>query len=83
MMGPDAAPAGVVRSHAPGRPRVAVRPHYGGPPFGGLDAARMKGGESCPDQGPRRAPSAPGSYGPGDRKAAMARREAPRAGDGA
>jgi len=42
-----------------------------------LDAARMKGGESCPDRGPTGAPSAPGSYGPGDRKAAMERREAP------
>ena len=42
-----------------------------------LDAARTKAGESLPDRGPSRAPSAPGSYGPGDRKAAMERREAP------
>ena len=42
-----------------------------------LDAARTKAGESLPDRGPRRAPSAPGSYGPGDRKAAVERREAP------
>jgi hypothetical protein len=35
-----------------------------------LDAARTKAGESLPDRGPSRAPSAPGSYGPGDRKAA-------------
>jgi hypothetical protein len=32
-----------------------------------LDAARTKAGESLPDRGPSRAPSAPGSYGPGDR----------------
>jgi len=42
-----------------------------------LDAARTKGGESGPDQGGGSLPSAPGSYGPGDRKAAMERREAP------
>src|SRR5664280_32347 len=41
-----------------------------------LDAARTKGGESCPDQGGGSFPSAPGSYGPGDRKAAMERRSA-------
>src|ERR1019366_4226212 len=41
-----------------------------------LDAARTKGGESCPDQGGGSFPSAPGSYGPGDRKAAMERRTA-------
>jgi hypothetical protein len=41
-----------------------------------LDAARTKAGESLPDRGPSRAPFAPGSYGPGDRKAAMERREA-------
>ena len=33
-----------------------------------LDAARTKAGESLPDRGPRRAPSAPGSYGPGEQK---------------
>jgi hypothetical protein len=32
-----------------------------------LYAARTKAGESLPDRGPTRAPSAPGSYGPGDR----------------
>jgi hypothetical protein len=45
-MGPDAAPAGVVRSHAPGRSRVAVRGHYGPLPFNGLDAVPVKAGES-------------------------------------
>ena len=30
--GEDAAPAGGARNPAPGRPRVAVRPHYGGLP---------------------------------------------------
>ena len=63
-----AAPAGGARNPAPGRPWVAVRPHYEGPPFGGLDAARTKGGESCPDRGPTRVPSASGSYGPGEQK---------------
>ena len=32
MVERSAAPAGVVRSHALGRPRVTVRPHYGGLP---------------------------------------------------
>ena len=71
-----AAPAREARNLAPGRLWVAVRPHYEGLPFSGLDAARTKGGESCPDRGPTRALSAPGSSGPGDRKAAMERREA-------
>jgi hypothetical protein len=77
MMEPDAAPAGRLRKPASGRPRAAVRPYYEGPPFGGLDAARTKAGESLPDRGPSRAPSASGSYGPGDRNRRMARREAP------
>ena len=63
-----AAPADVVRNHAPGTLRAAVRPHYEGPPFGGLDAGRMKEGESPPDQGGCRTRlSGPGSYGPGVR----------------
>ena len=41
-----------------------------------LDAARTKGGESCPDREPSRAPSAPGSYGPGDRNRRVERRVA-------
>ena len=62
------APAGGARNPALGRPLVAVRPHYGGLPFSGLDAARTKAGESLPDRGPTRAPSAPESYGPGEQK---------------
>ena len=37
------APAGVVRSHALGRPRVTVRSHYGGPPILGLDGTGRAG----------------------------------------
>ena len=54
--GVGAAPAVALRKRAPGMPRVTVRPYYGGPPFSGLDAGRMKGGESLPDQGGRGAP---------------------------
>ena len=38
-MGADAAPAGGARNPALGRPRVTVRPHYGGLPFSGLNGA--------------------------------------------
>ena len=44
----------------PSAPTTRGRLHW-------LDAARTKAGESLPDRGPSRAPSAPGSYGPGDR----------------
>src|SRR5664280_1509877 len=44
----------------PSAPTTRGRLHW-------LDAARTKAGESLPDRGPARAPSAPGSYGPGDR----------------
>src|SRR5664279_3220842 len=54
----------------PSAPTTRGRLHW-------LDAARTKAGESLPDRGPSRAPSAPGSYGPEDRKAAVERREAP------
>src|SRR5664279_4590342 len=76
LTGWDAAPAGGARNPAPGglgppsAPTTRGRLHW-------LDAARTKAGESLPDRGPRRAPFAPGSYGPGDRKAAVERREAP------
>src|SRR5665811_2182371 len=43
-------PAGRLRKPASGRPRAAVRPYYEGLPFGGLDAARTKVGESLPDR---------------------------------
>jgi len=72
-----AAPAVVPRKRNPGTPWVAVRPYYGGPPFGGLDAGRMKGGESLPDQGGRDAPCpAPEATVPGCEIAAMERRKA-------
>jgi hypothetical protein len=62
------APARGARNFALGRPWVAVRPHYEGLPFSGLDAARTKAGESLPDRVSQKPPgSAPGSYGPGDR----------------
>ncbi len=72
-----AAPAPVPRKHGPGRPRVTVRPHYGGPPFSGLDAGRMNAGESLRDQGGRNAPRpAPEATVPRPKIAAVERREA-------
>ena len=72
-----AASAGAIRNAQPGTPRVTVRPYYGGPPFSGLDAGRMKGGESPPDQGGRNAPRpAPEATVPGCEIAAMERRKA-------
>jgi hypothetical protein len=74
-----AAPAGAIRNRAPGTPRVTVRPYYGGLPFSGLDAGRMKGGESLPDQGGRDAPRpAPEATVPGRKIAAVKRRKARR-----
>jgi hypothetical protein len=47
MVGPGAAPADVPRKHISGRPRVAVRAHYGAlPSMAGR--ARTRGGESHP-----------------------------------
>src|ERR1035437_6524390 len=54
----------------PSAPTTRGRLHW-------LDAARTKAGETLPDRGPSRAPSASGSYGPGDRNRRMARRETP------
>jgi hypothetical protein len=46
MVGPGAAPARMPRKHSSGRPRVAVRAHYGAlPSMAGR--ARTRGGESC------------------------------------
>lgn len=61
-----AAPAGVVRSHAPGRLRVTVRGHNGPlPSMAGLGQA--SGGEIPLRSGRRRAGRrVPGSYGPAD-----------------
>ncbi len=44
-----AAPAGGARNPALGRPRVAVRGHYGPLPFNGLDAVPVKAGETPPE----------------------------------
>jgi hypothetical protein len=75
----DAAPAGRFRKPTPGTPRVTVRPYYGGPPFGGLDAGRMNGGETCRDQGGRDAPRpAPEATVLGRKIAAVKRRKARR-----
>jgi hypothetical protein len=47
MVGSGAAPARMPRKHSSGRPRVAVRPYYGGlPSMAGR--ARTRGGESHP-----------------------------------
>jgi hypothetical protein len=59
-----AAPARVVRSHAPGRSRVTVRAHYGALPLKRLDAGRTKGGESRPDHGGQTPPVRPRKNGP-------------------
>lgn len=77
--GRNAAPAVVPRKHDPGRPRVAVRPNYVGPPFSGLDAGRMNGGESCRDQGERNAPRPSPEARPRVRKVAAMERRAARA----
>ena len=77
--GRDAAPAGRFRKPTPGTPRVTVRPYYGGPPFSGLDAGRMNGGETCRDQGGRDAPCpAPEATVLGRKIAAVKRRKARR-----
>jgi hypothetical protein len=46
-MGSGAAPADMPRKHISGRPRVAVRAHYGALPSV-AGRARTRGGESCP-----------------------------------
>ena len=78
MLPVGAAPAGGVRTPALGRPWVAVRPYYGGLPFNGWTRhgrRRAKARRIGLSQKPPG--SAPGSYGPRDRKAATERREAP------
>lgn len=62
------------RNPASGRPRATVRLNYVGPPFSGLDAGRMKGGGSLPDQVASRPLSGPGSYGPWEPKVAAVER---------
>src|SRR3569833_3399370 len=57
MAEPDVAPAGGARNPALGRPRVTVRPHYEGLPFGGLDgtgrAGRKPRDRACEEQAVR------------------------------
>ena len=48
----------------PGGPGVTVRPYYEGLPFEGLDAGRMKAGESLPDRGGAQPPVRPRKHGP-------------------
>jgi hypothetical protein len=76
-----AAPADVLRKHVSGRRRVTVRPNYVGLPLSGLDADRMKAGESLPDQGAMRVPSGPGRTVPEPKIAAVERRKASRSPD--
>ena len=69
MMEPGAAPALTPRKRDPGRPRAAVRFHYGRPPsVAGRE--RRKGGESRLDQGCDHFPSAAGRTAPGTEIAA-------------
>ena len=69
MMEPGAAPALTPRKRDPGRPRVAVRSYYGGPPsVAGRE--RRKGGESRLDKGCDHFPSAAGRTAPGTEIAA-------------
>ena len=68
--------AGLVTSHSggPGSPSVPTT----GDCLQWLDAARTKAGESLPDRvEPKAARVRARKHGPGDRKAAMERREAP------
>ena len=75
--GVGAAPAPVPRKHGPGRPWVTVRPHYGGPPFNGLDgtgrAGRKPRARACEEQAVR----VPEATVPRPKIAAVERREAP------
>jgi hypothetical protein len=70
----DAAPAPVPRKHEPGAPRAAVRPHYEGLPFDGLDEGRTNAGESLRDQGERMLPVRTRKHGPGAEEAAAVKR---------
>jgi hypothetical protein len=61
---------------SPGGPGLTVRPYYEGLPLAGLDAGRMKAGESLPDRGGECLSSVPGSTVPGPKIAAVERRKA-------
>ena len=63
-------------SMSPGGLRVTVRPYYEGLPANGLDAGRMKAGESLPDQGGECPCPSPEVTVPGPKIAAVERRKA-------
>ena len=75
--GVGAAPASVPRKHGSGRPRVTVRPHYGGPPSR-AGRGRMNAGESRGIRRVKSPPPSPGSTVPRPKIAAVERREATR-----
>ena len=73
-----AAPAGPgLVSRAPGRPRVTVRPYYGGPPLVGWTGPDERG-ESPGIRGAKSPLSGPGSTVPRPKIAAVKRRKARR-----
>src|SRR6185437_10160372 len=74
----SAAPAGGIRNPAPGRPRAAVRPYYEGLSSMTGRGADEGGRKPAGSGEPKAARVCVRKNGPGDRKAAMARREAPR-----
>src|SRR6185437_6603484 len=73
----SAAPAGGIRNPAPGRPRAAVRPYYEGLSSMTGRGADEGGRKPAGSGEPKAARVCVRKNGPGDRKAAMARREAP------
>ena len=76
--GVGAAPAPVPRKHGPGRPWVTVRPHYGGPPFNGLDGTGRAGRKPCARACEEQAVRVPEATVPEPKIAAVERREATR-----
>ena len=76
--GVGAAPAPVPRKHGPGRPWVTVRPHYGGPPFNGLDGTGRAGRKLRARAGEEPAVQVPEATVPEPKIAAVERRKATR-----
>jgi hypothetical protein len=68
-VGSGAAPADVPRNHISGRPRVAVRPYYGGPPSM-AGRVRARGGESHPAREAKSLRAVAGRTAPGTEIAA-------------
>ena len=79
--GSDAAPAGGARNPTLGRPRPSRPPALRPAAFDGWTRRRRRG-RKPPGSWAHEGPVAARKHGAGDRKAAVARREAPRAGDG-